>query len=205
MSAGFGAELSRRAFVGACGGAAAAIAGRSLAAQQPPVTGAANVPMEQGAYRAVTLPATAGSAAPVLTTAQRDALEHRIRCQCSCTLDVYTCRTTDFSCGVSPAMHGDVMALVEGGHSADAIIAGFRTVYGEQVLMAPPREGFNWLGYLVPFGALGAGLVAVAVMLRRMRMDAAPARIAAGSAPVATIGTPDELARIDAAVRDDAP
>ena len=202
MNAGRGAELSRRAFVAACGGAAAAIAGRSLPAQQPPVQGAANRPMEQGAYRAVTLPAIAG-AAPVLTTAQRDEVEHRIRCQCGCTLDVYTCRTTDFSCGVAPAMHGDVLALAEGGHSADAIIAGFRAVYGELVLMAPPREGFNWLGYLVPFGALGAGLLAVTAMLRRMRRDPALARIVNGGAPGTAAGTPDELARIDAAVRDD--
>lgn len=203
MSAERGVGRSRRAFVAALGGTAAAIAGRSLAAQRPTVQGSATVPMDQGAYRAVTLPAVAG-AAPVLTTAQRDALEHRIRCQCSCTLDVYTCRTTDFSCGVSPAMHGDVMALVEGGHSADAILAGFRHVYGEQVLMAPPREGFNWLGYLVPFGAMGAGFVVVAGILRRMRRDAAPTRIANGGTPGTGPGTPDELARIDAAVRDDA-
>lgn len=196
--------MSRRGFVAALGAAAgAAAAARSLAAQQPPVQGAANAPMEQGAYRPVTVPAIAG-AAPAMTAAERDDLEHRLRCQCGCTLDVYTCRTTDFSCGVSPAMHGDVMALVEGGHSAAEIIAAFRTVYGEQVLMAPPREGFNWLGYLVPFGALGAGLIAVIAVLRRMRERPVAPRVASVGGPPLVAGTPDELARIAAAVRDDA-
>lgn len=202
MSAGRGAGPSRRDFVAAFGGAAATIAGRSLGAQRPTVHGPASVPMEQGAYRAVALPAASGAAA-ALTAAQRDALEHRLRCQCNCALDVYTCRTTDFNCRVSPAMHSDVMALVEGGHSADEIIAGFRHVYGEQVLMAPPREGFNWLGYLVPFGALGAGLVAVAGILQRMRRDGAAAHVANGGTSGTVPGTPDELARIDASVRDD--
>jgi cytochrome c-type biogenesis protein CcmH len=55
----------------------------------------------------------------------RDALEHQIRCQCGCTLDVYTCRTTDFSCQVSPAMHRDVMSLVAGGYSAQEILDAF--------------------------------------------------------------------------------
>ena len=95
-----------------------------------------------------------------MTPMQRDALEHQIRCQCGCTLDVYTCRTTDFSCQVSPAMHRDIMALVEGGYSAQEILDAFVDTYGERALMAPKKEGFNWAGYLVPFGALAAGAAA---------------------------------------------
>ena len=37
-----------------------------------------------------------------MNQAKRDELEHQIHCQCGCNLDVYTCRTTDFSCEVSP-------------------------------------------------------------------------------------------------------
>src|SRR4051794_6291308 len=61
--------------------------------------------MNQGAARTVTRPPKPG-ARPSMNADERDALEHQIRCQCGCTLDVYTCRTTDFSCQVSPAMHG---------------------------------------------------------------------------------------------------
>ena len=67
--------------------------------------------MDQMAAKSVSLPAKP-NAIPLLTVPQRDELEHHIRCQCGCTLDVFTCRTTDFSCQVSPAMHRDVMALL---------------------------------------------------------------------------------------------
>ncbi len=185
--------LSRRAFLrrGAVGLAGIALATRHGGAQQ---TGAANVPMDQGSYRAVRL---AAKGEPVLSTDQRDALEHRIRCQCGCTLDVYTCRTTDFSCQVSPAMHRDVMSLVAGGYDEGEIIDAFTGVYGARVLMAPPKEGFNWAGYLTPFIAIGGGATLIAVLLRRWRHADVPA------APAAVDATPDELARLDALVRRD--
>ena len=160
--------------------------------------------MNQGAARTVTRPPKPG-ARPSMDQDTRDALEHKIRCQCGCTLDVYTCRTTDFSCQVSPAMHRDVMALVEGGYSAQEILDAFVDTYGERALMAPKKEGFNWAGYLVPFGAMAAGGAALVTVLRRMQQRAAriatPAPAPGGGAPA--LGTADELARLDAAVRRD--
>jgi cytochrome c-type biogenesis protein CcmH len=105
-------------------------------------------------------------------------------------------------CGFSPAMHQDVIALVNGGHSGDEILAAFERVYGEQVLMSPKKEGFNWAGYLAPFAALGTGAVVVAGMLRRWgrRADAAAAAAHAAATPVVGASA-DELARLDAAVR----
>ena len=78
------------------------------------------------------------------------ALEKRLKCTCGCGLDVYTCRTTDFTCETSPAMHRQVVELVEQGRSAQEILDAFVAQHGESVLMAPPRAGFNLAGYLVP-------------------------------------------------------
>ena len=113
---------------------------------------------------------------------ERDALEHEIRCQCGCTLDVYTCRTTDFSCQVSPAMHRDVLSLVEGGYSAQEILDAFVQTYGERALMSPKREGFNWAGYLVPFAALGAGAAEqeAVVALREIEFDRVTGKLSDG-------------------------
>jgi cytochrome c-type biogenesis protein CcmH len=102
-------------------------------------------------------------------------------------------------------MHADVMALVEGGYSAQEILDAFVGTYGERALMAPKREGFNWAGYLVPFGALAAGGAALVTVLRRMQQRtarvASPARAASADAP--SLGTADEMARLDAAIRRD--
>ncbi len=94
-------------------------------------------------------------------------VEEKIRCTCGCNLSVYTCRTTDFTCEVSPAMHREVIALVEEGRTAQEILAAFVQRYGEAVLMAPPKRGFNWAGYLVPGAAILAAGVLIAWYLKR--------------------------------------
>ena len=155
--------------------------------------------MDQTAARSVRLAPKPG-ASPSMTPAERDALEHRIRCQCGCTLDVFTCRTTDFSCQVSPAMHRDVMSLVQGGYTADEILSAFVNVYGDQALMAPPREGFNVVGYVLPSIAIGIVGVLLAVMMRRWKRETVA--VATPAAP--RIGaSDDELRRLEAAIRDD--
>src|SRR5216110_421118 len=118
-------------------------------------------------------PARAGRPLPPVTAADNDAaiqvIEKQIHCTCGCNLDVYTCRTTDFACTVSPAMHADVMGLVAGGHTAQEILAAFNAVYGEKVLMAPVKSGFNLVGYTMPFVALGAGAVMVSALIKRWK------------------------------------
>jgi cytochrome c-type biogenesis protein CcmH len=151
-------------------------------------------------YRPVTLAANPG-AQPSMTDAQRDDLEHQIHCQCGCNLDVYTCRTTDFACSVSPAMHADVMGLVAGGHTAPEILSAFRAVYGEKVLMAPLKSGFNLVGYTMPFVALGTGAVIVAALLKRWKSRTPPLT---GIQPLHVDATEGELAALDAAVKRDA-
>jgi cytochrome c-type biogenesis protein CcmH len=194
--------ITRREFllgIPALGLGAAAFPRRIRAAQVAVQT--FNGPMAAAGevYRTVTLPTKAG-AKPSMTDAQRDDLEHQIHCQCGCNLDVYTCRTTDFACSVSPAMHADVMGLVAGGHTAPEILAAFKAVYGEKVLMAPVRSGFNLLGYTVPFIALGGGAVIVAFLMRRWKLRA-PQTAAVPSPHVEA--TEGELAALDAAVRRD--
>lgn len=178
------------------------IAGMAVAARAG-AQGSANTmdgPMSPDAYHPVKLPPKA-NATPQLTDAQRDDLEHRLKCQCgTCNLDVYTCRTTDFSCPVSPSMHVDVMGLVGGGYGVQEILAAFRKAYGERVLMAPAKEGFNWLGYLLPSAALATGSVVVFGLLKHWSRPASPIHLVDDTVHA----TPEELARLRDAMRDDA-
>src|SRR5476649_2827294 len=154
---------SRRQFIAKIAGASAAVvAGAQIAGAQQRgaihdssvVRDSTNLfAMDQMAAQPVRLPPKPG-AAPSMTALERDALERRIHCQCGCTLDVFTCRTTDFSCHVSPAMHRDVMALVEGGYGAQEILDAFTKTYGERALMSPRKSGFNLLAWFTPGVAL---------------------------------------------------
>lgn len=197
--------ISRRQWLWAVAVAAGGgVMARGLTAQRREAPGLADTsnlfPMDQSAARSVRLAPKPG-AKPSMTPAERDALEHQIRCQCGCTLAVFTCRTTDFSCQVSPSMHRDVMALVQGGYTAQEILDAFVSVYGERVLMAPPRVGFNLVGYLLPGAAMAIAAVVLAVVIRRWRR---PVALAAGAPGVAPLdATADELKRLEAAVRDD--
>ncbi len=204
--------MRRRDFlVRAALGGASVFAARAVHAQQQGSSGGAGgvqagasnlFDMNQTAAKSVRRSPKPG-ATPSMTPDERDALERELRCQCGCTLDVYICRTTDFSCQVSPAMHRDIMTLVEGGYSAREIIDGFVQTYGERVLMAPTREGFNWAGYIVPFAAVGAGAVALSLALRRMQRRSAPVLVSLSHRPIGVDATPDELNRLQAAIRKD--
>ena len=196
-------SVSRRQFIlaiPALGLAAAAFPRKIRAAQVAVQT--FNGPMADAndVYRPLTLRSKPG-AQPSMTDAQRDDLEHQIHCQCGCNLDIYTCRTTDFSCSVSPAMHADVMGLVTGGYTAPEILAAFRAAYGEKVLMAPVRSGFNLVGYTMPFVALGTGAVIVGALIKRWKSRASAV---ATVQPNKIDATARELAELDAAVKRDA-
>jgi cytochrome c-type biogenesis protein CcmH len=187
--------LDRRKFLVRAAAGSFALVARRVHAQQ---TVASNMgPMDEDRYKPVNLPAK--SATPVMNEDQRNDLEHQIHCQCSCNLDVYTCRTTDFSCPVSPAMHRDVMALVAGGYAANEITAAFRRVYGEKALMAPAREGFNWVGYFLPSVAIAAGAVVLVRYLKGRKMN----YVAVQPGTNVVNASDDELQRLRAALRDD--
>lgn len=171
----------------------------SAAAVRAQVTQTFAGPMQQDAYQPVKL-AAKPSAAASMSVAERDELEHQIKCQCGCVLDVYTCRTTDFSCSVSPRMHSDVLSLVSGGYSSTEILRAFQDVYGERVLMSPVKAGFNWLGYLTPSVVIAVGAIVLYTLIRRWGTRAA---LKHAAVTVPSDATPAEQAAIEAALRND--
>jgi len=140
---------------------------------------------------------------PQTPTTERDAdpaiqaLEKRLRCTCGCGLDVYTCRTTDFSCTTSPAMHRQVLALQDRGLTDAQVVQAFVDEHGPSVLMAPPKKGFNLAAYFVPGIAIVVASAVLFVVLRRWtRATAAGAPATAHAAGGAAQGSPEELARL---------
>ena len=129
-------------------------------------------------------------------------IEQRLHCTCGCNLDVYTCRTTDFSCTYSPDLHREVLGLFGDGKSAQQILDAFVIEYGEKVLMAPEPGGFNLLGYLLPGVAITLGAATLAFVIGRRERRRSLARVTAAlpvgeatSSPLLR-GTPEELERL---------
>lgn len=144
-------------------------------------------------------PVRAGRPLPPVTAADNDAaiqvIEKQLHCTCGCNLDVYTCRTTDFTCTVSPAMHQRVLALAQQGRTGPEILAQFVRENGLTILMAPPRHGFNLAGYFVPSLAILVAGAVLTLVLGRWTRAAAPATGAA-LPDAGTAATPEELARL---------
>jgi cytochrome c-type biogenesis protein CcmH len=122
------------------------------------------------------------------------AIEQQLACNCGCTLDVFTCRTTDFTCTYSPELHREVLALRDEGKTAREILDTFVAKYGEKALMAPKPQGFNLWGYLLPGVVVGGAAVTLAAVLRRR--EAATAAATAEPSPVQVTASPEELERL---------
>jgi cytochrome c-type biogenesis protein CcmH/NrfF len=172
MRAGTG-PIDRRTLIGRT---AAFIAGASplaaaLVAQQPEPAGPLAGQGDAGTLRD---PAAAGRSRTATGAGDNDEtikrIEHQLKCTCGCNLDIFTCRTTDFTCTYSPELHREVVALHAGGRTPQEVIDAFVAKYGERVLMAPKPVDFNLVGYLLPGAAVLAGGAALAwVIGRRQR------------------------------------
>jgi cytochrome c-type biogenesis protein CcmH len=188
-----GGPLSRRAFLHGVAGflGIGSLAFPGLPQGQDSLAG-------RGATGTLRDPVSVGqSRAPTDATensAEIQAIEKRLACNCGCTLDVFTCRTTDFSCTYSPKLHREVLALRARGETAQQILDSFVAKYGEKALMAPEPHGFNLAGYLLPGSAIalaGAGLLWFIGQRK-----AAVVTGNASSVPVSPTATQEELERL---------
>jgi cytochrome c-type biogenesis protein CcmH len=181
-------DCSRRAFLGRLGTAALL----PLQQAEGPLAG-------QGEVGTLRDPGAAGRPRAPTETADYDerikAIEQRLACSCGCTLDIFTCRTTDFTCTYSPQLHREVVDLDRAGKTAQEILDAFVAKYGEKALMAPKPEGFNLWGYLLPGSAilLAGGALVAFISRRRLTMAEATASEAPpgpSDAPTPVPGTP---------------
>jgi cytochrome c-type biogenesis protein CcmH/NrfF len=90
-----------------------------------------------------------------------------------------------------------VLARMDSGMTAEQVVDAFETQYGQSVLMQPPRRGFNWTAYLMPFVGLGIGMGLLGMAMRRVvqrhRVDTAAA---AGSPEVPVSVSPEDMANL---------
>lgn len=145
-------------------------------------------------------PQRAGRPQAPVTAADNDAhiqaIEKKLRCTCGCGLDVYTCRTTDFQCTYSPALHKQVLTLAGDGKSPQQILDAFVAQYGQSALMSLPREGFNLFGYFLPAALIFAAALLLIWTLNNWTRRTRRTRDAASSPVAQPDATPEELERL---------
>ncbi len=112
-------------------------------------------------------------------------LGDQLGCLCGCGSSVTSCNM--LHCHFSEPARQKLLTMVSAGMSDSDIFAAFVKDYGPQILLKPPAEGFNLLGWVMPFVAIAAGLAAVWWFIQRFRKP-----LAAGPEPDAAT-----LARVE--------
>ena len=134
---------------------------------------------------ALVLPLLVAFSAPAATQQE---IEESLTCQCGCGLTVHACN--HLQCPSGEPIKKEISDRLARGEDKEAILAAFRTRYGEKVLSSPTFRGFNWLAWITPFAAVLAGAVGVVLVIRRwIRTPAAPA------APPAAVVADEALRR----------
>lgn len=102
--------------------------------------------------------------APSLAFAGTNAseVENNLMCTCGCSMALSSCE-----CGTADKMRAKIQLMINQGKDKNQIIASFVNLYGEKVLSAPTKEGFNLTAWIIPFLVIGiVGLILYKSMKR---------------------------------------
>lgn len=109
----------------------------------------------------------AQTSSDLLTPAIRRVGE-KLACLCgACKNTVATCQM--LGCHYSSPARERIAKMQAAGSSDEAIVDDFVKREGLKALAVPPAEGFNLLGWVMPFVAIGAGLLAIYLYMKRYR------------------------------------
>ena len=100
-------------------------------------------------------------------------LGHQLMCICGCNQILLECNHV--GCPDSDGMRNELMSAVSRGDSDSLVEQAFVQKYGPTVLAAPTNTGFDRTAWIVPFLALGVGIVTVVLVVRAWKSRPAPA------------------------------
>lgn len=101
---------------------------------------------------------------------------NRLACLCgTCKNTVADCPMIE--CGYSKPARLKIAQMQAAGKTDDEIVAAFVKENGIQALASPPTTGFSLLAWVVPFVAIGIGLVVIAWFVKRLGAHRAAAQL----------------------------
>ena len=101
---------------------------------------------------------------------------HEVAAQLRCVV-CQSLSVADSPSEMASQMRGIIRERLAAGERPPEVIQYFVDRYGEWILLAPRRHGFNWLVWLFPLAAVVTGLALVVTLVRRWtrrRRDGAP-------------------------------
>lgn len=87
-------------------------------------------------------------------------IEEMLVCQDSCGMVLYGCDNS-----TAEYMRNIIKEQLAQGRDKQAILNHFVSVYGEQVLSAPPKKGFNLTAWVTPFVFMLVGIILIYLMV----------------------------------------
>lgn len=102
------------------------------------------------------------NAQPAEATENLSDVTNSLMCTCGCSMVLYSCQ-----CGTADNMKSDIQQRIDNGQSKDQILDNYVDRYGEVILAAPPKEGFNLSAWVLPFIAIGGAAFLIFVLLKR--------------------------------------
>lgn len=98
-------------------------------------------------------------AAPAFAAPPVSSVSDKLTCQCGCAAVLTECPHQDCGWGIPAKQY--IKQQLEAGQSPEALVQYYVDEFGEQVLAAPTKRGFNLVAWVLPFAALIIGAVAV--------------------------------------------
>jgi len=88
-------------------------------------------------------------------------IEKQLICMCGCGMLLSSCQ-----CSTAEEFRQEIQTKLDQGVPPEQIIQGFVTRYGETVLAAPTKSGFNLTAWITPFAALILGMTVLFLVIR---------------------------------------
>jgi cytochrome c-type biogenesis protein CcmH/NrfF len=92
-------------------------------------------------------------------------LNHKLMCTCGCAQILGECNHV--GCTESGRELGELRAAIAAGQTNEQILNAFAAKYGNTVLAAPPRHGFDLVAWIAPFAVFAAALLGTILLVRR--------------------------------------
>ncbi len=80
-------------------------------------------------------------------------IKNSLVCQCDCNMTLEACQGS-MACQTAEQLTAEAMRYMDQGMDRQAVLATFINKYGEQILAAPTKKGFNLTAWILPFAAI---------------------------------------------------